>query len=227
MRHHLGFSVACIAVVTSGCAAETAQPSAATACIAAKGLPAPPAPAETTVTPDNTVDYALPMCPTGTVLKVACPAAPTIELHAFPQDAAHIGLPNAITYADAPPVAGDHRSEWAKWGEFQYLPPQRWLHNLEHGGVAILYDPCADPKLITNLRGLARCRPKGATGDFRWVMTPYAGLDTAWSIVAWQWRIKGNCFDATAIDSFLTAHYDKGPESVAANGGWTVFWMGK
>ena len=26
---------------------------------------------------------------------------------------------------------GDHRPNWARYGEYLYVPPQRWLHNLE------------------------------------------------------------------------------------------------
>jgi len=28
-------------------------------------------------------------------------------------------------------IRGNHRPLWAVWGEYLYLPPQRWLHNLE------------------------------------------------------------------------------------------------
>jgi len=30
-----------------------------------------------------------------------------------------------------PPLRGDHRPAWALYGEYLYIPPQRWLHNLE------------------------------------------------------------------------------------------------
>ena len=36
-------------------------------------------------------------------------------------------------------------------GKYEYLPPQRWLHNLEHGGIAFLYHPCAEQSVIDSL----------------------------------------------------------------------------
>ena len=36
---------------------------------------------------------------------------------------------------------------------FSYLPPQRWIHNLEHGAIVLLYHPCAaDSSSLTRLR---------------------------------------------------------------------------
>eukprot|EP00493_Phyllostaurus_siculus_P003926 UN03942 len=39
-----------------------------------------------------------------------------------------------------PPIVGRHRERWPKWGEYEFLPPQRWLHAIEHGGIAFLYN---------------------------------------------------------------------------------------
>ena len=36
----------------------------------------------------------------------------------------------------------------------RYLPPQRWLHSLEHGAVVLLYHPCAHEKGVDELRQL-------------------------------------------------------------------------
>ena len=67
------------------------------------------------------------------------------------------------------------------------LPPQRWLHNLEHGGIAFLYHPCAEESVIDSLRNIACSMADDETGAFRWVLTPYPNLPSKISIVAWEW----------------------------------------
>jgi len=55
----------------------------------------------------------------------------------------HICVEEAIHYKNHTiPVAGKHRPVWAFYGEYSYAPPQRWIHNMEHGGIVFLYHPC-------------------------------------------------------------------------------------
>ncbi|KAM3936366.1 tumor protein p53-inducible protein 13 isoform 2-T2 [Leptodactylus fuscus] len=68
----------------------------------------------------------------------------------------HVCMDTAIVYTAAIPNSGIHRSTWAKYGEYIYCPPQQWVHNLKHGGVAFLYHPCVHPKLKEALSCLAR-----------------------------------------------------------------------
>ena len=34
----------------------------------------------------------------------------------------------------------------------KFVPAQRWLHNIEHGAVVMLYHPCTHPILVQQLR---------------------------------------------------------------------------
>ncbi|KAG1672660.1 hypothetical protein GQR58_015922 [Nymphon striatum] len=43
----------------------------------------------------------------------------------------HICMNNKIKYNVTIPLYGNHRPNWAKYGEYKFLPPQRWLHNVE------------------------------------------------------------------------------------------------
>ncbi len=138
----------------------------------------------------------------------------------------HIQLPNAITYTDDPPMSGPHRAEWPHWGEYGFAPKQRWLHSMEHGAVVLLYNPCAPAELVATLRAYAQSVPADAGGAFRWVLTPYPGLDSAYSLVTWRHRLKGNCFDAAAADAFRAAHYRKAPEDEGVDGVYACSWMG-
>lgn len=68
--------------------------------------------------------------------------------------------------------SGTHRPLWPKYGEYKYVPKQRWLHNLEHGAIVMLYHPCADEREIAKLkRIIQKCL-------FRHIITPYNGLTT-------------------------------------------------
>ena len=159
--------------------------------------------------------WQMPACGTTTVLDGADVGA------------AHIPLPTPITYTEDPPMSGPHRAEWPNWGEYGFVPKQRWLHSMEHGGIVLLYHPCASLDLINALRSWAQNVPADAGGPLRWVMTPYPGLDSAFSLVTWRHRLKGNCFDASAADAFRIAHYRKAPEDEDIDGGYTCAWVGK
>lgn len=67
----------------------------------------------------------------------------------------HRCMKQTITYeANRIPVSGRHRPVWPVYGEYKFVPPQRWIHSLEHGGLVFLYHPCADLTLVEELRSL-------------------------------------------------------------------------
>ena len=123
-----------------------------------------------------------------------------------------------IDYDSVPPAAGSHYRAWTPWGESQEaLDPRSWVHNLEHGGVAFLYN-CAEPcpDLVDAARAYAQSKPADDGGDFRWVLTPYTGMDHRLAVVAWEWIYEADVWDAPSVEAFVAEHYRKGPEDVAA-----------
>jgi Protein of unknown function (DUF3105) len=118
-----------------------------------------------------------------------------------------------VVYADPPPVGGNHNECWAKWGVHKdELADERWVHNLERGGVVFLYR-CPDNS----------CRDEVDTlqvfvgGRTQALVTPYAALPTRFAVVAWGVRLTTNCFDMPAFQSFYDAHVDRAPESLSDN----------
>lgn len=168
---------------------------------------------------DYKVDLRDPTCQ-DTAWKAPTCGPATVTSKDFPGVAQHIPLPTPITYTDSPPLAGDHRGDWAKWGEYEYLPPQRWLHNLEHGAVALLYHPCAPKAEIEALRAFAKARKPDGGGNFRWVLTPYPGLKSTLAAVTWGWGWHAPCFDQQSLEAFLADHYRKAPEDLGLEGGY-------
>ncbi|XP_037093288.1 uncharacterized protein LOC119113072 [Pollicipes pollicipes] len=120
----------------------------------------------------------------------------------------HICMKQKIVYNETIPTYGPHRPLWAVFGEYLYVPPQRWLHNVEHGSVIMLYHPCADYEAVAELRQLVRgCIRKH-------VITPYPALSAArpLALVAWGCRMEMAHVDAAAVRQFIRQRALHGPE---------------
>ncbi len=144
--------------------------------------------------------------------------------------AAHIPDEEPLAWEDSPPSSGPHRARWGKWGAYTYLSPARWLHNLEHGGVAVLYDPCLPEADVATLRAWANARPDDETGPFRWILTPYPGLRTPVALVAWEETLLLPCWrpsDVASALAFLGTHYRTASEDVPFDGGYDRGWLGR
>ena len=115
-----------------------------------------------------------------------------------------------VDYPDVPPVGGPHSACWGTWGVHdEPLKTERWVHNLEHGGVVFLYrcDEGCDAE-IASLKG------RVAAHD-RTILTQYDALPKRFAALAWGWRLVSDCLDLTAFEAFYEEHYDRGPESIS------------
>lgn len=162
-------------------------------------------------------------------LSSATCAAPEVVAVAG-ESARHVADDIPIPYEVQPPSSGDHRADWAKWGAYAYLPPQRWLHNLEHGGIAVVYDPCLATESVASLREYLQSQPTDETGKFRWILTPYPGLSTPVAIVAWERTLFLECWtdaDVRAVEAFVDEAYRNAPEDVPFDGRYDRGWLGR
>lgn len=120
-------------------------------------------------------------------------------------------LTGDLDYVDRPPASGDHSGCWARWGIYaDPLPPENWVHNLEHGGVALLWncpEGCAEDQAA--LESYAGTLPAG-----RVLVTPYADMDWTFAAVSWQNRLLLSCLDLEAIDAFFLDHVGQAPENL-------------
>jgi len=116
-------------------------------------------------------------------------------------------------YPDPPPTSGPHDPCWADWGSHtDEVPAERWVHNLEHGGVVFLWncpDECGDE--AGRLRELSR-----DVGPLT-LATRYSGMEPGFAAVAWEWRLLLGCVEPTVLTEFYGAHVDRAPESSAAD----------
>jgi hypothetical protein len=129
----------------------------------------------------------------------------------------HIPDTQQPQYAHYPPASGPHYDAPANWGTYdQPLPEGRWVHNLEHGGVVILFKcPTACPDLVKQLKDFYSSAPQSkAWKEVKLVVTPYDHMDHQLAIVAWDWIDEMDAFDRDRLWKFYTAHVDRGPEDV-------------
>jgi len=63
---------------------------------------------------------------------------------------------NMFNYKSDIPNNGPHKAMWAAFGEYTYLPPTRYLHNLEHGGILFLYHPCTNKNQVNRFKTIAK-----------------------------------------------------------------------
>jgi hypothetical protein len=136
-----------------------------------------------------------------------CTSCDACEEKISPSSAQHVE--GDLVYGDPPPAGGDHNACWAPWGvHSEEVPDERWVHNLEHGGVVLLYrceEGCKDE--VDVLADLVSGKPQA-------MLTPYAELDARFAAVAWGVRLVSDCFDVQAFADFYERHVDRAPESV-------------
>jgi len=141
-----------------------------------------------------------------------------------------------------PPALGFHRERWSKIGEYSFLPPQRWMHNNEHGGAIFLYHSCLDKESLCALRRYIQKwqRRMGQTswrdgkgdgfGDthdkFRYVLTPFKNLATPIAIVMWGHVYTSLCYNEQDMDAFIMSRYRRAFEDWPPSGAYEYLWQG-
>ena len=128
--------------------------------------------------------------------------------------ATHICMHERIEYDVEIPLFGSHRPLWPVYGEYKFLPKQRWLHSLEHGAIVALYHPCANPLEVKRLKSLvAGCLR-------RHVISPYNLLrkDRPLALVSWGCRLTMSYVNSRVVTTFIREHALQGPEGVAKDG---------
>lgn len=114
----------------------------------------------------------------------------------------HICLPENISYDEDIPASGSHRPLWPIYGDYLYLPPQRWLHSLEHGAAVFLYHPCAEEDQVQYFKDIAfNCLKKI-------IVTPSSKVpkETPFVIVTYKKKILMNKVDKDVITKYLQSY---------------------
>jgi hypothetical protein len=125
-------------------------------------------------------------------------------------NAIHIeqGLTDHPAYNSNPPTSGWHWPQPAEWGAYgQVMPDEQIIHNLEHGGIWISYQPDLSASEVEQLNDFAKRYRKV-------IVSPRPADETKVALAAWGHLQNIEGYDEGAILKFIRAFYDKGPEKV-------------
>jgi hypothetical protein len=130
----------------------------------------------------------------------------------IPQNQSH------IAYNSDLPSSGPHYSDASApidWGI--YIAPVKdevFLHNIEHGGVVITYNPSLLPKdKVKELQNLFA--PPYDNKDFRparFLLFPRPSNSKAIELASWNWTYNLDNYDGSLITKFYLQHGGKAPE---------------
>lgn len=114
-------------------------------------------------------------------------------------------------YNSNPPTSGPHSSRPADWGVHEEpVAKEMQVHNLEHGGVAVLYDCSAGVQAkCRELREQLAVIVQGDISAGKLVlMSPYAGMEHRIALTAWGTLDTLDAFDAARIQAFID-HFER------------------
>ncbi len=112
-------------------------------------------------------------------------------------------------YNSNPPTSGPHWPQPAEWGVYKtQQPDERFVHNLEHGGIWISYKPDkVDADTVARLEDFVKRFPLI-------VVEPRPGNDANISLAAWTHLENLDSFNERTILEFINAYHNHGPEVV-------------
>jgi hypothetical protein len=121
-----------------------------------------------------------------------------------------------------PATSGQHWNTPANWGIYTLGNPAvqtQVIHNLEHGGIVIWYQPTqtseADVTALTNY-----VQQQVQSAKFKVILSPWTGADFGHpiAVTAWDWLLYLDGADVDQIRAFLNDHYQKSPEPYGGPG---------
>ncbi|XP_055608611.1 uncharacterized protein LOC129755931 [Uranotaenia lowii] len=128
--------------------------------------------------------------------------------------AIHKCINTTIQYDERIPTFGTHRPLWPRYGEYKYVPPQRWLHTSEHGGIIALYHPCANKHQVEQFKAIVK------SCLYRHVISAsdLPSRDRPFAVVAWGALLEFSVLEREVVEDFIREHALRGPEQTARDG---------
>ncbi|MHB8572112.1 MAG: DUF3105 domain-containing protein [Candidatus Dormibacteria bacterium] len=151
------------------------------------------------------------------------PVDPTQVAHNFGQQQTvmptrnHVPDGTAVQYSTSPPSSGPHYGTPAAWGfSSTTLDERTWVHNLEHGGIAVLYNcPQGCPADVAAIETFIATAPKETKfNEVKMVGSADPNMTPKFCLVAWGWLLPMDTFDKANALKFYQSHVDQGPEDI-------------
>lgn len=113
-------------------------------------------------------------------------------------------------YNSNPPTSGWHYAEPVPWGvQTEPVADEAAVHNLEHGGIWITYNPATTNQAIvdqlTSLVGGYKSKV---------LLSPRVATDVPITLASWGRLSKLDTFDDTHIKDFIERNKNRGPERI-------------
>lgn len=127
---------------------------------------------------------------------------------------AHVDETETVDYVTNPPLGGEHWGRTAEWGAYPDEPPadEQLVHNLEHGGVIIWFDPdVIQGEDYDELFGIYQTL---TDIDFHTALVARSGMETPLAMTAWGALLRLDSIDATAMTDFYSTYILQGPECI-------------
>lgn len=110
-----------------------------------------------------------------------------------------------VTYAQTPPVGGDHNPTWLNCGVYpKAVPDELAVHALEHGAVWVTYRPDLPAAQVAKLTA--------SIPDTYMVLSPHDGLPGPVVASAWGTQLVLTGVDDPRLAEFI-AKYRQGPQT--------------
>lgn len=113
-------------------------------------------------------------------------------------------------YNSIPATSGWHYTQplapvsWGVHGIF--IPEEKRIHNLEHGGISITYNCQNDcPQLIKDLTAVVQ---RARAENMKVLLSPYPNTESRISLTAWTFMDAFNTFDEKRIIEFIESHHN-------------------
>jgi hypothetical protein len=148
----------------------------------------------------------------------------------------HVPESHPVDYINDPPTSGCHYNLGVGTAPIfpgaydRLIKPEYWIHNLEHGYIAVLYNcPTSKtvpsggcPKDFTALRTWLKTLPpdkdladgKGCGSAYaRVIILPDITMKDKFAVVSWDWYLgMGSNLEISKVQAFYANHTGQGPE---------------
>lgn len=118
---------------------------------------------------------------------------------------------------DEPPTSGEH-AEALPWRVYdEEIKDVNAIHNLEHGGIYVSYNPSLDSEEVSKLKALF-FEPFSRDGfePNKVIMAPRAANESPIVVSSWQRSLKLDSFDEEVLADYYLRNVGKSPEPLAS-----------